>query len=79
MLGGDLRYRLDRNGPIDENCVRFYAAELSVALEYLHAHRIVHRYDPCAFFLPFLDLSEKCFAETSNQTTYCWTSTATFT
>lgn len=43
MLGGDLRYRLDRNGPISEECVRFYVAELSVALEYLHTNRIVHR------------------------------------
>lgn len=43
MLGGDLRYRLDRNGPISEECVKFYVAELALALEYLHQLRIVHR------------------------------------
>lgn len=43
MLGGDLRYRLDRNGPIGEECTKFYAVELTLALEYLHSERIVHR------------------------------------
>jgi len=43
MLGGDLRYRLDRNGPLSEECVQFYAAEIAVALNYLHKERIVHR------------------------------------
>ena len=43
MLGGDLRYRLDRNGPLGEECTRFYAAEIALALDYLHSQRIVHR------------------------------------
>jgi len=43
MLGGDLRYRLDRNGPLPEDQVRYYAAEISLALYYLHNERIVHR------------------------------------
>lgn len=43
MLGGDLRYRLDRSGPITEDSVRFYAAEIALALDYLHKERIVHR------------------------------------
>lgn len=38
-----MRYRLDRNGPIGEECTKFYAVELTLALEYLHSERIVHR------------------------------------
>ncbi|KZO90712.1 kinase-like protein [Calocera viscosa TUFC12733] len=43
MLGGDLRFHLDRNGPMAEEVVRFYVAELSSAISYLHDKRIVHR------------------------------------
>jgi len=43
MLGGDLRYRLDRNGPIPEEQVKFYTAEIALGLAYLHKERIVHR------------------------------------
>jgi len=43
MLGGDLRFKLDRSGPISEECVRFYGAEIALALDYLHKERIVHR------------------------------------
>ena len=61
MLGGDLRctqprvsllplslsstVHLDRLGRIPENVVRFWTAELSSALSYLHRQRIVHRYN----------------------------------
>ncbi|OSX64159.1 hypothetical protein POSPLADRAFT_1054772 [Postia placenta MAD-698-R-SB12] len=43
MLGGDLRFHLDRLGSLPEETVRFYMAELSSALAYLHDHRIIHR------------------------------------
>ncbi|KAI7857602.1 kinase-like protein [Circinella umbellata] len=43
MLGGDLRFHLDRMGPFPEECVRFYAAEIALALRYLHRKHIVHR------------------------------------
>ncbi|KJA22936.1 hypothetical protein HYPSUDRAFT_201752 [Hypholoma sublateritium FD-334 SS-4] len=43
MLGGDLRFHLERKGYIAENVVRFWMAELSCALEYLHRQRIIHR------------------------------------
>ncbi|ORX54133.1 kinase-like protein [Hesseltinella vesiculosa] len=43
MLGGDLRFHLERRGCLDEDCVRFYAAELALALHYLHQNHIVHR------------------------------------
>lgn len=43
MLGGDLRFHLERGGNMKEDVVRFYIAELSVALDYLHKLQIVHR------------------------------------
>ncbi|KAH7104699.1 kinase-like protein [Auriculariales sp. MPI-PUGE-AT-0066] len=43
MLGGDLRFHLERLGHVPEDCVRFWVAELTLALEFLHSKRIVHR------------------------------------
>ncbi|KAF8930291.1 hypothetical protein BGZ52_001231 [Haplosporangium bisporale] len=43
MLGGDLRFHLERAGPMREDVVRFYVAELALALDALHTRRIVHR------------------------------------
>ncbi|THH32383.1 hypothetical protein EUX98_g1796 [Antrodiella citrinella] len=43
MLGGDLRFHLERLGSLSEDVVRYYMAELSSALSYLHDHRIIHR------------------------------------
>ncbi|KAG0367529.1 kinase-like domain-containing protein [Gamsiella multidivaricata] len=43
MLGGDLRFHLERAGPMKEDVVRFYVAELALALDALHARRIIHR------------------------------------
>ncbi|KAJ9117398.1 hypothetical protein QFC24_006494 [Naganishia onofrii] len=43
MLGGDLRFHLDRLGAMPEETVKFWMAELSLALDYLHSKKIVHR------------------------------------
>lgn len=43
MLGGDLRFHLERNGAFDEHTVKIYVAEIALALDYLHKRRIVHR------------------------------------
>ena len=43
MLGGDLRFHLDRTGNMSEQVVRFYVAELALGLDYLHRLQIVHR------------------------------------
>ena len=43
MLGGDLRFHLDRTGNMSEDVVRFYVAELALGLDYLHRLQIVHR------------------------------------
>ncbi|KAI0065641.1 kinase-like protein [Artomyces pyxidatus] len=43
MLGGDLRFHLERLGSLPEDTVRFYMAELSSGLAFLHEKRIMHR------------------------------------
>ncbi|KAI8098838.1 AGC/YANK protein kinase [Halteromyces radiatus] len=43
MLGGDLRFLLDRYVTLKEMQVRFYIADIICALEYLHRRRIAHR------------------------------------
>ena len=43
MLGGDLRFHLERMGHMNEDIVRFVMAEIALALDYLHKKGIVHR------------------------------------
>uniref|UniRef100_A0A182QE38 Serine/threonine-protein kinase greatwall n=1 Tax=Anopheles farauti TaxID=69004 RepID=A0A182QE38_9DIPT len=43
MVGGDLKSLLAMYGFFDETTARFYAAEICLALQYLHGHGIVHR------------------------------------
>lgn len=43
MLGGDLRFLLEREKRLSELQVRFYVAEISLSLSYLHRRRIAHR------------------------------------
>ncbi|KAI0346281.1 kinase-like protein [Trametopsis cervina] len=43
MLGGDLRFHLERKGRLDEDVVKFWVAELAEALNYLRKQRIIHR------------------------------------
>jgi len=51
---GELLDYIKRLGCFDENCTRFYVAEVIQALEYLHSIGIIHRY--CMFtFLCLLD------------------------
>lgn len=43
MVGGDLKSLLAVSGYFDEPAARFYCAEVTLALQYLHDHGIVHR------------------------------------
>jgi len=43
MLGGDLRFHLERMGSFPEEAVRFYIAEIGSALAFLHEKKIIHR------------------------------------
>jgi serine/threonine protein kinase len=43
LIGGDLKSLLGVYGFFDESMSRFYAAEIALALSYLHKHDIIHR------------------------------------
>ncbi|KAG8453484.1 hypothetical protein GDO86_000204 [Hymenochirus boettgeri] len=43
LLGGDLRYHLQQNVHFSEEAVKLYICELSLALDYLQQHHIIHR------------------------------------
>lgn len=43
MVGGDLKSLLNVYGFFEESMACFYAAEVTLALKYLHSHGIVHR------------------------------------
>ncbi|XP_075705170.1 serine/threonine-protein kinase 32B [Rhinoderma darwinii] len=43
LLGGDLRYHLQQNVHFSEEAVKLYICELSLALDYLQKHHIIHR------------------------------------
>ncbi|KAF9068355.1 kinase-like domain-containing protein [Rhodocollybia butyracea] len=43
MLGGDLRFHLERKGPLPETTVKFWLAQLALGVAYLHSQRIIHR------------------------------------
>ncbi|KAF8313647.1 kinase-like protein [Clavulina sp. PMI_390] len=43
MLGGDLRFHLDRLGSLPEPAVKVITAEIASALAFLHDKRIIHR------------------------------------
>ena len=44
MIGGDLKSFLVACGYMDEQMALFYTAEIAMALDYLHAHNIIHRF-----------------------------------
>ncbi|KAG9391041.1 Protein kinase domain [Carpediemonas membranifera] len=41
--GGELFYHLKQSGRFSEDRVRFYTAQIALALEYLHTHSVVYR------------------------------------
>jgi serine/threonine protein kinase len=43
MKGGDLRYYLDKHGPMPEATCRFYVAELLLAVEEMNSLGLVYR------------------------------------
>lgn len=43
LIGGDLSSVLQEQGRLREDAARFYIAEVTLALEYLHDHGIIHR------------------------------------
>jgi len=43
MSGGDLKKQLDEVDVFSEKRTKFYAAEISLAIQFLHQHGILHR------------------------------------
>lgn len=43
MLGGDIRFHLERMGCFKEHIVKFYMAESICCIAYLHSKHIIHR------------------------------------
>lgn len=43
MIGGDLKSLIAAYGYFCESAAQFYCAEITMALEYLHKHGIIHR------------------------------------
>ncbi len=44
--GGDLMFQIQRSRKFDENRARFYSAEVTLALIFLHKNGIIYRYLP---------------------------------
>ncbi|XP_014218837.2 LOW QUALITY PROTEIN: RAC-beta serine/threonine-protein kinase B-like [Copidosoma floridanum] len=43
LSGGDLHFHVHRIGLFDENCAKFYGAEITLAVGHLHSKGIIHR------------------------------------
>ena len=43
--GGDLMFQIQRARKFDETRARFYSAEVTLALQYLHRHGVIYRYN----------------------------------
>jgi len=43
VSGGDLMFQIQRTRKFDEQRTRFYAAEVTLALMFLHRHGIIYR------------------------------------
>lgn len=88
-----LFYHLQREGPFPEPRALFYAAEMALALGYLHSLGVVYRYhfpfcpaisQQLYYWGSFLDINHLLvfclnvsLSETSNRRTSCWTARAT--
>ena len=45
MIGGDVKSLLAMYGYFDEDMAVMFIAEVTLALDYLHSHGIIHRYE----------------------------------
>jgi serine/threonine kinase 32 len=43
MLGGDLKFHMEKQRKLTEDTIRFWTAELAITVHYLHKRDIIHR------------------------------------
>jgi len=43
MLGGDLKFHMEKQRKLTEETIRFWIAELAITIHYLHKRDIIHR------------------------------------
>lgn len=63
--GGDLMFQIQRSRKFDEPRSRFYAAEVTSALMFLHQHGVIYRYS--LLFPPWLDTEATTSPDTCAQ------------
>ena len=56
MAGGDMRSHCKRTLQFHEETVQFYAAELTLAVEFLHQRGIIHRQATCGFVAVVIEM-----------------------
>ena len=43
MLGGDLKFHMEKKRKLNEETIRFWIAEIAITIHYLHNRDIIHR------------------------------------